>query len=207
MEFRTLLTFPLHAIFSPLSAEQSSGAGFLIGYDKVNKNDNLLSGHTITFDLLPTFCSVESFLGSFTDMVYASNYSALIGPVCSDEANPAAVLANHWNTAYLCAGCSQDSSFKHKEVFGFSTLLRSMGSFEQIAAYITGAVFQHFEWDTFGLIAETSQSLWFPVARAINVTVMNSHNMTIGRYRSYSSYKTSDEEMFEIIKDVSSKSR
>ncbi|XP_077993199.1 guanylate cyclase 32E-like [Glandiceps talaboti] len=205
-EFRTLLSYPLgRALFSPLSAEQSFGAGLLIGFETVNNDPTLLPGHILTYDRLETRCS-KLVLGPLSDMVYTTNYSALIGPVCSEEALSVAVLAEYRNLPYMCAGCSK-SQFQFKFFTGYGTLLRTLGSFDEVGPALTTGLFNHFNWLKFGVIVETIESVWFPVAQAINTTVIDSDNLTLTRYKSYYKDRVTDEDMLEIMTEMAAWSR
>nr|XP_006823425.1 PREDICTED: guanylate cyclase 2G-like [Saccoglossus kowalevskii] len=202
VDYNVLLSYPMTNPPGMLNGKEGIAAAYMIGFDDINADPNMLPGDRLTYEILETNCRLAPTLANIVDLVYPGNYTALIGPTCNEEAEPIASLSAHWDLPYMCAGCT-DEMYSWKNYFGWPTMIRTLGDFKSVGD-IAVEVFESFGWSRIGYIME-SNVLFLAAVEGINITA-EEHNFTVGRFESYTR-QSSDEEMLQLMKTVSSYAR
>ncbi|XP_077988259.1 atrial natriuretic peptide receptor 2-like [Glandiceps talaboti] len=173
-EFRLLVLMPSPNVL-PFSISRI-GAAVPIAVDKVNADNYLLPGHNLTYDLVDTFCQGTYGLGRTVQMMGMHNYSAFIGPLCSDVCRHTARLAVFHNLPTFSALCS-DNEMLDKTVF--TTLLRTFAPQVKFGR-LFASVCDHFQWGRVSMITD-EYLVWNIPMQGIKAALQNA-NITVASY-------------------------
>ncbi|XP_062582692.1 atrial natriuretic peptide receptor 1-like [Saccostrea cucullata] len=144
---------------------------------------------SIEVEYANTRCNGVHGLGITSDMLRKRNYSAIIGPQCSQVCSFVGRLAAYYNIACFSGVC-QDTEMLNKDVF--TTLTRFLGTFDKVGLAVSG-IMKSFSWHRIGIIAQMhTDKIWIYTRDAIesmasadgmNVAISKTINETDDLYK------------------------
>ncbi|XP_031416050.1 atrial natriuretic peptide receptor 1 [Clupea harengus] len=152
------------------------GAGALIAMDTVNSRPDLLPGHQLDYQYVDDECNDLKGPGKIVELRYRNNYSALIGPACSQVCGVTSKLAAFWNIPVVSPVCA-DQQFLDKEAY--PTLTRVFGPFTKMGSFFV-EICKEFGWRRIGIIHDNNTG-WTIPAEGIRYQAEIS-NITIAKY-------------------------
>ncbi|XP_070536381.1 atrial natriuretic peptide receptor 1-like isoform X2 [Ptychodera flava] len=179
-EFRIHLTMTL--LSNRPYFRNKTGVAFDIALDKVNADPTLLSGYTLAFEKLLTWCWGSSTAGIIVDKYRSNVYSAFIGPGCSEDATPVGKLASYWNITYICDICSE-TKFMDKQ-WDYTTMVRLFGPFVKLGGFGL-AIAHNFGWKRIGMIVDMHGLLRQPAQGLEQTFSDNNVTLELKEYNSY----------------------
>ncbi|XP_067259450.1 atrial natriuretic peptide receptor 1 isoform X2 [Chanodichthys erythropterus] len=172
--FTLLISMPNTSIFFSLGR---IGAGALVAISSVNNSTNLLQGHYLDYHFVDDECSDLRGPGKIVSLYHRHNYSAFIGPSCSNVCAVTAKLAAYWNIAVISPLCAEQQFLDKK---AYPTLTRVFGPFTKLGAFFV-EICKRFGWKRIGIIHE-SKPFWTIPAEGIKYQAEH-NNITVTKYQ------------------------
>ncbi|XP_064782114.1 atrial natriuretic peptide receptor 1 isoform X3 [Oncorhynchus masou masou] len=155
------------------------GAGALIAIDAVNQSPDLLAGHWLEHEYVDDECSDVNGPGKIVELLHRRNYSAFIGPACSDVCAITAKLAAFWNIPVVSPTCA-DQQFLIKKAY--PTLTRVFGPFTKMGSFFV-KICEKFGWRRISIIYD-HRPAWIIPAEGIRYQAEVS-NITVAKYLAF----------------------
>uniref|UniRef100_A0A8C8G8V0 Protein kinase domain-containing protein n=1 Tax=Oncorhynchus tshawytscha TaxID=74940 RepID=A0A8C8G8V0_ONCTS len=155
------------------------GAGALIAIDAVNRSPDLLAGHWLEHEYVDDECSDVNGPGKVVELLHRRNYSAFIGPACSDVCAITAKLAAFWNIPVVSPTCA-DQQFLIKKAY--PTLTRVFGPFTKMGSFFV-KICEKFGWRRISIIYD-HRPAWIIPAEGIRYQAEVS-NITVAKYLAF----------------------
>ncbi|KAG7458595.1 hypothetical protein MATL_G00222120 [Megalops atlanticus] len=156
------------------------GAGALIAIDAINRSPDLLPGHRLEYEYVDDECSAVTGAGKIVTLQHRRNYSAFIGPCCSQVCSQVARLAAYWNIAVISPICADQEFLDKKE---FPTLTRVFGPFTKMGSFFV-KICEKFGWRRIGIIYNDHVT-WTIPAEGIRYTAED-NGITVAKYLVFS---------------------
>ncbi|KAM9528488.1 atrial natriuretic peptide receptor 1 isoform 2-T2 [Salvelinus alpinus] len=155
------------------------GAGALIAIDAVNRSPDLLAGHWLEHEYVDDECSDVNGPGKIVELLHRRNYSAFIGPACSEVCAITAKLAAFWNIPVVSPTCA-DQQFLIKKAY--PTLTRVFGPFTKMGSFFV-KICEKFGWRRVSIIYEHTPA-WIIPAEGIRYQA-EVNNITVAKYLAF----------------------
>nr|XP_046181241.1 atrial natriuretic peptide receptor 1 isoform X2 [Oncorhynchus gorbuscha] len=155
------------------------GAGALIAIHAVNRSPDLLAGHWLEHEYVDDECSDVNGPGKIVELLHRRNYSAFIGPACSDVCAITAKLAAFWNIPVVSPTCA-DQQFLIKKAY--PTLTRVFGPFTKMGSFFV-KICEKFGWRRISIIYD-HRPAWIIPAEGIRYQAEVS-NITVAKYLAF----------------------
>ncbi|CAB1328233.1 unnamed protein product [Coregonus sp. 'balchen'] len=152
------------------------GAGALIAIDAVNQSPDLLAGHLLKHEYVDDECSDVNGPGKIVELLHIRNYSAFIGPACSEVCAITAKLAAFWNIPVVSPTCA-DQQFLIKKAY--PTLTRVFGPFTKMGLFFV-KICEKFGWRRISIIYD-HRPAWIIPAEGIRYQA-EVNNITVAKY-------------------------
>ncbi|XP_077987526.1 atrial natriuretic peptide receptor 1-like [Glandiceps talaboti] len=191
--FNVLIMMPSGFFVKEMSAT-------MVALDKINADSTFLQGHHLSYDVLDTECQATTTLGKLVDLpAILQNYSAFIGPLCSEACIIAARLAAYYNKPIFTGLCSSHE-LDNKNVF--NTLIRTYGPQTKLGGFFS-TICKAFKWKRISLI--DTNFLFDVVANGIKTSALE-NNITVALHVTLPTV-VNTEVLEKIMEDVVSVSR
>ncbi|XP_036372525.1 atrial natriuretic peptide receptor 1 [Megalops cyprinoides] len=180
------------------------GAGALIAIDAVNRSPDLLPGHRLEYEYVDDECSAVTGAGKIVTLQHRRNYSAFIGPCCSQVCSQVARLAAYWNIAVVSPICAGQEFLGKKE---FPTLTRVFGPFTKMGSFFV-KICEKFGWRHIGIIYN-DRVTWTIPAEGIRYTAED-NGITVAKYLGFSDQdenSNGSQAAAQILREVTAVSR
>ncbi|XP_053086679.1 LOW QUALITY PROTEIN: atrial natriuretic peptide receptor 1 [Pangasianodon hypophthalmus] len=179
------------------------GAAALIAIEAVNNSTEILPGHQLDFQYVDDECNDLVGPGRIVALQHKHNYSAFIGPCCSNVCAVTAKLAAYWNIAMVSPVCA-DQQFLDKKAF--PTLTRVFGPFTKLGTFFV-AICKQFGWQRISIVYN-SESTWSTPAEGIRYQAEN-NNITVAKYLEIDGPPTHNSTVLQskVLTEISSSSR
>ncbi|XP_078335729.1 atrial natriuretic peptide receptor 1-like [Crassostrea virginica] len=178
--------------------KERTGAAVSIAVEDVERQGILPRG-SISLDYVNTRCDGVYGLGITSDMLRSTNYSAIIGPQCSQVCSLVGRLASYHNIACFSGVC-QDTEMLNKNVF--TTLTRFLGTFDKVGLAVTG-IMKAFSWYRIGIIAQEHMDKIWVYTRDAVVAMAATNGMNVAISKTFNG----SENLFEMLKQVAMTSK
>ncbi|XP_038855830.1 atrial natriuretic peptide receptor 1 [Salvelinus namaycush] len=155
------------------------GAGALIAIDAVNRSPDLLAGHWLEHEYVDDECSDVNGPGKIVELLHRRNYSAFIGPACSEVCAITAKLAAFWNIPVVSPTCA-DQQFLIKKAY--PTLTRVFGPFTKMGSFFV-KICEKFGWRRVSIIYDHTPA-WIIPAEGIRYQA-EVNNITVAKYLAF----------------------
>ncbi|XP_010886835.2 atrial natriuretic peptide receptor 1 isoform X1 [Esox lucius] len=171
--FTLLLSLPNTSL--PFSVGRI-GAGALIAIDTVNRSPNLLAGHSLEYEYVDDECSDVNGTGKIMELWHKHNYSAFIGPACSNVCAIVSKLAAFWNVPVVSPTCADQQFLMKKD---YPTLTRVFGPFTKMGWFFV-KICENFGWRRISIICDNHPA-WIMPADGIRHQAED-NNITVAKY-------------------------
>ncbi|XP_052716060.1 atrial natriuretic peptide receptor 1-like isoform X1 [Crassostrea angulata] len=178
--------------------KERAGAAVSIAVEDIEKKGIMEEG-SIVLDYVDTQCEGVNGLGKTSDMLRKTNYSAIIGPQCSQVCSFVGRLAAYYNIACFSGVC-QDTEMLDKTVF--TTLTRFLGTFDKVGLAVTG-IMKAFSWNRIGIIAQKhTDVIWMYTMDAVK-SMADDHGMHVAISKTFNG----SENLYDLLKQVAMTSK
>ncbi|XP_060773170.1 atrial natriuretic peptide receptor 1 [Neoarius graeffei] len=179
------------------------GAAALIAIDAVNNSTDILPDHQLDFQYVDDECDDLVGPGKIVAMQHQHNFSAFIGPCCSNVCTVTAKLAAYWNIAMVSPVCADEKFIDKKK---FPTLTRVFGPFTKLGTFFV-EICKQFGWRRISIVYN-SEPMWKTPAEGIRYQA-EKDQITVVKYLEIDSPPTHNSTVLHlsILNEISSSSR
>ncbi|XP_053474798.1 atrial natriuretic peptide receptor 1 [Ictalurus furcatus] len=179
------------------------GAAALIAIDAVNNSTEILPGHQLDFQYVDDECDDLVGPGRIVALQQKHNFSAFIGPCCSNVCAVTAKLAAYWNIAMVSPVCA-DQQFLDKKAF--PTLTRVFGPFTKLGTFFV-EICKQFGWQRISILYN-KEPTWSTPAEGIRYQAEH-NNITVANYLEIDGPPTHNSTVLQskALTEISSSSR
>ncbi|OXA51550.1 Gamma-aminobutyric acid type B receptor subunit 1 [Folsomia candida] len=122
----------------------------------INRNNSVLSDYDLRMHVYDGQCRTDKVMKSFIDYIRLSSFphmAGILGPACSDTAEPLAGVATHFKTVVISYS-AEGSSFSDREKYPY--FFRTIGENKQYQ-FVYLLLFQHLGWTRVASLTEEGQ--------------------------------------------------